>query len=222
MNSWAASLLILTLWALPAPGPFAQAPGFAEITRPVEGETVRGVVTLEGTANHPAFDRFDLAFAYDADPTETWFPIVDEDRSRVVEGRLAVWDTNGITDGEYKLRLRVWPAEGDPLVSVVRGVRVRNDASAETPTPGPSSEAPVATPTLAAATLTPTPPVALADVPESGSRVGDALLAGGLLALAVLAAAGFYAARRAASRSEWGSARAARRADRRRRTGHSP
>jgi hypothetical protein len=222
MNSWPAPLLLLTLWAMPAAGPFAQAPGFAEITRPVDGEAVRGVVTLEGTANHPAFDRFDLAFAYDADPTETWFPIVDEDRSRVVEGRLAVWDTNGITDGDYTLRLRVWPAEGDPLVTVVRGVRVRNYTSAETPTPGPSSEPPVVTPTFAPATLTPTPPVAVPEVPEPGSRVGDALLAGGILALAVLAAAGTYAARRATSRSEWGSARAARRAERRRRTGHSP
>ncbi len=219
MNLWAASLFVLTVWATSASGPLAQAPGFAEITRPVNGEAVRGVVTLEGTANHPTFDRFDLAFAYDVDPTETWFPIVDEDRSRVVEGRLAVWDTNGVTDGEYTLRLRVWPIDGEPLVTVVRGVRVRNYTGVETPTPGPSSEAPVATATVAPATLTPAPPVAVAEVPESGNRVGDALVAGGLLAVGVLAAAGIYTARRATSRSEWGSARAARRAGRRRRPG---
>jgi hypothetical protein len=222
MISWLASLLLLIVWALPAVGPFAQAPGFAEITRPVIGEAVRGVVTLEGTANHPAFDHYDLAFAYNLDPTETWFPIVDEDRSRVVEGRLAVWDTNGVTDGEYRLRLRVWPADGEPLVTFVRGVRVRNYTSAETPSPAPSSEAPVATPTLAPATLMPTPLPAATPSSERGSQVGDALLAGGILAVGVLATAGLYAAWRAASRSDWGSARAARRAERRRRTRHSP
>jgi hypothetical protein len=219
MNLWAASLLVLTVWATSTSGPLAQAPGIAEITRPVNGEAVRGVVTLEGTANHPAFDRFDLAFAYDVDSTETWFPIVDEDRSRVVEGRLAVWDTNGVTDGEYTLRLRVWPIDGDPLVTVVRGVRVRNYTGVETPTPGPSSEAPVATATVAPATATPVAPAAVAEAPESGTRVGDALVAGGLLAIGVLAAAGIYTARRANSRSEWGSARAARRVGRRRRPG---
>ena len=40
-----------------------------------------------------------------------------------------------------------------------------------------------------------------------------------LLAVGVLAAAGIYTARRANSRSEWGSARAARRVGRRRRPG---
>jgi len=222
MGSWFASLLLLSLWALPATGPFAQAPGFAEITRPVAGEAVQGVVTLEGTANHPAFDHFDLAFAYDIDPTETWFPIVDEGRSRVVEGRLAVWDTNGISDGEYRLRLRVWPAEGEPLVTIVRGVRVRNYTRTETPTPGPSVEAPISTPTLAPATLTPTPPAVAAPSSERSDKVGGALLAGGILAVTTLAAAGIYAGWRAASRSDWGSARAARRAERRRRTRQSP
>jgi len=221
MSSWRAPILLLALWALPLARPFAQAPGFAEITRPVAGEAVQGVVTLEGTANHPAFDRFDLAFAYDVDPTGTWFTIVDEDRSRVVEGRLAVWDTNGITDGEYSLRLRVWPAEGEPLVTIVRGVRVRNYTRAETPTPGPSSEAPIATPTLAPATVTPTPPPVAVPVSKRGSRVYEALLAGGILAVTILAAAGVYAVWRAASRSDWGSARSARRAERRRRTRQS-
>ena len=221
MISWLTSLLFLAMWVLPA-GPFAQAPGFAEITRPVSGDAVRGVVTLEGTANHPALDRFDIAFAYDANPTETWFSIVDGDRSRVVEGRLAVWDTTGIADGEYSLRLRVWPAEGEPLVTIVRGVRVRNYTSVETATPGPSLAVPVPIPTQPPATLTPTPPVAVLSSPEPGSQVGGALQAGGILMLIVLAAAGAYAAWRAAARSEWGSTRAVRRAERRRRARQSP
>jgi hypothetical protein len=218
-----ARLLLLALWALPVARPAAQAPGFAEITRPASGEAVSGIVTLEGTANHPSFDHFDLTFTYEADTTGTWFPIVDEDRSRVVEGRLAVWDTTGIADGEYMLRLRVWPAEGEPLVAIVHGVRVRNYTSIETPTPGPSLAAPFFTATEPPPTSTPTPlPIALPAAPEPSQRVGSALLAGGVMAAVVLAATGGYTAWRAASRSNWGSARAIRRAERRRRTRHSP
>ncbi len=217
-----APFLLLALWALPLARPVAQAPGFAEITRPVSGEAVGGVVTIEGTAHHPSFDHFDLAFTYESDTTGTWFPIVEEDRSRVVEGRLAVWDTSGITDGEYMLRLRVWPAEGEPLVAIVRKVRVRNYTSVETPTPGPSLAAPALTPTEPPPTTTPTPPIVMPATPEPEQRVGSALLSGGIMAVIVFAAAGGYAAWRSASRSNWGSARAIRRAERRRRTRHSP
>jgi hypothetical protein len=218
-----ATLVLLALWALPLPlaGSDAQAPGFAEVTRPVSGEAVGGVVTIEGTANHPSFDHFDLTFTYEADTTGTWFPIVDEHRSRVVEGRLAVWDTTGITDGEYMLRLRVWPAEGEPLVAIVHGLRVRNYTSIETPTPGPALAAPALTPTEAPPTSTPPPPAILPATPEPGNRVGSALIAGGTIAMVVLAATAGYAAWRAASRSNWGSARAIRRAERRRRSRHS-
>ena len=113
-------------------------------------------------------------------------------------------------------------AEGEPLVTIVRGVRVRNYTRTETPTPGPSVEAPISTPTLAPATLTPTPPAVAAPSSERSDKVGGALLAGGILAVTTLAAAGIYAGWRAASRSDWGSARAARRAERRRRTRQSP
>jgi hypothetical protein len=214
------AILLLALSTLPLARPAAQAPGFAEITRPASGEAVSGMVTLEGTANHPSFDHFDLAFTYESDRTGTWFPIVDEDRSRVVEGRLAIWDTSGITDGEYMLRLRVWAAEGEPLVAVVHGVRVRNYTSVETPTPGPTLPASAVAPTEPPPSPTPTPPVVVPATPEPGQRVGRALLTGGILAIALLAATGSYAAWRVASRSNWGSARAIRRAERRRRARH--
>jgi hypothetical protein len=212
-----AALLLLGLWALPA----AQAPGFAEITRPASGEAVTGVVTLEGTANHPSFDHFDLAFTYETDTTGTWFPLVDEGRSRVVEGRLAVWDTTGIADAEYMLRLRVWPAEGEPLVATVHGVRVRNYTSIETPTAGPPPALPVFTPTAPPSTPTPTLPATVTPPPDPSRRVGNAALTGGIVASAMLAGSGIYVAWRAASRANWGSARAIRRAERRRRSRRS-
>lgn len=213
-------LITLALCAVPLAGHGAQAPGFAEITRPGSGEAVRGVVTLEGTANHPSFDHFDLAFTYEGDTTGTWFAIVDEDRSRVVEGKLAVWDTTGITDGDYRLRLRVWPSQGEPLEAVVRNIRVRNYNPIETPTPRPdTTSAAVATstpPPMPTSTLS--PPVLPAPAVEPASRVGRALLSGGLAAVALLTGVGIYATWRAHSRANWGSPRSTRRAERRRRS----
>lgn len=196
--------------------PWLQAPGFAEITRPVSGEAVRGIVTLEGTANHPAFDHFDLSFGYDPDPTDTWFPIVDSDGSRVVEGRLAVWDTSAVADGVYRLRLRVWPAEGQPLVAFVGGVRVRNQGDIETPTPGPTVQAAESTPVIETPTPAPTPTERVV-APEPGGRVRTAFLAGGVLGVVALGGTAAYAGWRAARRAAWGSPRAVHRAERRRR-----
>jgi hypothetical protein len=198
-------------------GPWLQAPGFADITRPVSGEAVRGIVTLEGTANHPAFDHFDLAFGYDPDPTDTWFPIVDSDRSKVVEGRLAVWDTSAVADGVYRLRLRVWPAEGQPLVALVGGVRVRNQSAIETPTPGPTAQAAQSTAVLESPTPSPTPTEVVVAAPEPGGRVRSAFLAGGVLGILALGGTAAYAGWRAVRRAGWGSPRAVHRADRRRR-----
>jgi len=213
-------------WLLPAllilavrltSGPWLQAPGFADITRPVSGESVRGVVTLEGTANHPSFDHFDLAFGYDPDPTDTWFPIVDSDRSRVVEGRLAVWDTSAVADGVYRLRLRVWPTEGQPLVALVGGVRVRNQGAIETPTPGPTVPAAESTPLAETRTPMPSPTAVAVSSPEPGGRVRSALVAGGVLGGVGLGGLAAYAGWRAARRAAWGSPRAVHRAGRRRR-----
>lgn len=197
--------------------PWLQAPGFADITRPVSGESVRGVVTLEGTANHPTFDHFDLAFGYDPDPTDTWFPIVDSDRSKVVEGRLAVWDTSAVADGVYRLRLRVWPAEGQALVAVVGGVRVRNRSAMETPTPGPTAQAAPSTPMIETPAPSPVPTEAIVAAPEPGGRVRSALVAGGVLGIAALGGTAAYAGWRAVRRAAWGSPRAIHRAERRRR-----
>jgi len=213
---WLLAALMILAVRLPN-DPWLQAPGFADITRPVSGEAVRGIVTLEGTANHPTFDHFDLAFGYDPDPTDTWFPIVDSDQSKVVEGRLAVWDTSAVADGVYRLRLRVWPAEGQPLVALVGGVRVRNQSAIETPTPGPTAQAALSTPMVETPTPRPTPTEQVVVAPEPGGRVRSAFLAGGVLGVVALGGTAAYAGWRAVRRAAWGSSRAVHRAERRRR-----
>jgi len=110
-----------------------EVPGFAEIVQPGEGQVLQGIVTISGTATHPAFEAFELAFGLDPNPTETWFPLGEAVDTPVVDGRLAIWDTGPISDGNYQLRLQVQIEGGEPLVAIVRGLRVRNYTPTEQP-----------------------------------------------------------------------------------------
>lgn len=112
----------------------AQVPGFAEITNPVEGQSLSGVVTIEGTASHPSFQSYSVSFAYDPNPTGTWFTIADQVQAPVSDGRLAVWDTSSLTPGIYQLRLTVAVEDGQSLESVVGKLRVGPQAAPFTPT----------------------------------------------------------------------------------------
>ena len=110
-----------------------EVPGFAEIVQPGEGQALQGIVTISGTATHPAFEAFELAFSLDPDPTDTWFPLSEAVETPVVDGRLAIWDTAPISDGNYRLRLQVQIEAGEPLIAIVRGLRVRNYTPTELP-----------------------------------------------------------------------------------------
>jgi hypothetical protein len=185
--------------------PASQAPGYAEITRPAPGEAVVGLVTIWGTAYHPSLDHFDLAFAYEPNPTDTWFPIGDPGRSAVRDARLALWDTSGISDGTYTLRLQVWTSDGTVLAAQVRGVRVRNQRPAETNTPGPQPAAGT-TPTHAPATPTPGP--SLLPTPADGqTQVTRSLLLGAVSAAVGLALLAVYTGARRVVRHGWSSVR---------------
>jgi hypothetical protein len=134
-----------------------QAPGFADITRPGDGEIIHGVVTIEGSAAHPAFVAYELSFAYDPDPTDTWFPIVDDFQTPITDGRLGLWDTTGITDGDYQLRLYVILENDGRLEAYARNLHVRNTTPIETQ---PAfEEQTTSTPTALSATETPSPTV---------------------------------------------------------------
>ncbi|MGH2605002.1 MAG: hypothetical protein ACRDG5_00285 [Anaerolineales bacterium] len=201
------TLFVLTILAQPAAAAAAfQVPGSAEITRPTSGQTISGLVTVEGTADHPEFVRYDLAFAYAEDPTPTWFIIAEAVEAPVHAGRLGIWDTTGITEGEYDLRLRVWTSAAEPFVAYVRDLRVSQSAPTSTATafPSPTMPTPLLTATMAAAPVTPVP-TSLA--PSAQPRVGGAdraftIGAGvGASALGALAAYGWIRGRLRAARS---------------------
>jgi hypothetical protein len=183
--------ILVAVWfsVLTAASALFQVPGFAEITEPGEGQSVSGIVTVFGTASHPAFQSFDLAFSFDPDPTDTWFPMGEALDTPVVDGRLAIWDTTQITDGIYRLRLRVNIEGSPPFETVVSDIRVRNYTPTETPPP----EAVIAEPTEEAATPVPVLELELETPDETPNRFSVALRVGVFLGLFLMLATAAYA-----------------------------
>ena len=142
----ALSTLILACIALaPVGSTSAQTQGVAVITSPLDGAILNGLAPITGTATHPKFQRYELAFAYSPNPTGNWFAIQAPVNTQVVNEIIGRWDTTQISDGLYTLRLRVYYSDTAFLEAFVQSVRVEN----ATPTPSVS------------AAETPTPPVAI-------------------------------------------------------------
>jgi hypothetical protein len=157
----------------PASRAQAQAPGYAEIVSPQAGDAVEGVVTIVGTADHPAFQRYDLAFSYAENPTQTWFALGEPVEARVRQGTLGLWDTSRLSPGVFQLRLRVHLENGAILEDSTTDLRLGLPAVPTAAALTPRSATPVAAtpkpalaplPTMQPETLAPPDPVGLAGV----------------------------------------------------------
>ncbi len=167
--------------------------GEPAVTAPLPGSALQGVVLVTGTTDVPGFVSAEVAFTYQDDPTSTWFPISSSSLP-IQDGMLATWDTTGITDGNYILRLRVILSDGTSRDALVTSLRVRNYTPVETPTPLPTQ--PQATP-LPTITLTPSPfptPTALGVNPAvlSTADISYSLLYGGSAAVLLFIIIGIY------------------------------
>ena len=83
------------------------------IYEPADGDEVSGIVIIRGTADHPQFLRYELAFLQDSRSGSDWIVFAQGDQP-VRDDTLAVWDTTVgqpvspvFPDGRYRLRLRV-------------------------------------------------------------------------------------------------------------------
>lgn len=106
------------------------------ISAPQPGETLRGLVEIQGGMDTPNFASAELAFTFDAsasDPAAAWFPIQTFPQP-VTNPVLANWDTTAVTDGTYTLRLRVFLQDGSFQEALVANLNVRNDELPPTPT----------------------------------------------------------------------------------------
>ncbi|UCF60745.1 MAG: hypothetical protein JSV37_13435 [Anaerolineaceae bacterium] len=176
----------------------AQAPGYADITQPAAGEAIFGLVTIEGSADHPSFVSYELSFAYQPNPEDTWFPIMESIKTPVSEGRLGIWDTTVITDGTYQLRLRVWLRNGNALEAFVPDLRVRNTVPTETPTAVKQVSLP--SPSLIPVTQTPRPTPIPPSFSDGRAHVGRIFTIGAILGgVSLLLLGGYLFARRSMS-----------------------
>ncbi|VAW43578.1 hypothetical protein MNBD_CHLOROFLEXI01-628 [hydrothermal vent metagenome] len=131
------------------------------ITSPASGETVMGVVEVRGTAVHPDYLRYELAFLQQDVPGAEWIVFAEGDE-QVIDGVLAIWNstvgrefnTPVFPDGRYQLRLRVVKNDYNYDEYYVTDLLVENDGP--TPTPTPDETAVAQTATAAAAPLQPT------------------------------------------------------------------
>jgi len=117
------------------------------ITSPTTGETLRGMVEIQGRMEAPNFTSAELAFTYSnsaSDPAAAWFTL--QTFSQPTAGPvLTAWDTTTVTDGDYALRLRVNFQDGTFQDILITDLKIRNDLPLPTNTP---TETPTVTPTL--------------------------------------------------------------------------
>jgi hypothetical protein len=131
------------------------------IVEPASGETIAGIVEVRGTAVHPDYLRYELAFLQQDVPGAEWI-VFAEGAQQVNDGVLAVWDTTVgraigapvFPDGRYQLRLRVVKNDFNYDEYFVTDLNIQNDGPTATPTPDETAVA--LTATVAAIPVQPT------------------------------------------------------------------
>jgi hypothetical protein len=122
---------------------------FAGITSPLDGASVRGIITFEGSATAANFAGYQIEVGQGTNPAG-YIPVVGPVNQIVEQGVLGTLDTTQVENGPYTLRLVVFDQSGGAFDSKVR-VLVDNP---NTPTPAPTS---TPTETVIPPTVTETP-----------------------------------------------------------------
>lgn len=154
------AVIVLALWAGPAAAlqPASPLPQevAAVISSPQSGQSVRGSVQITGSALHPAFLRYELYFT--VEPGENWVFIGEARTNPVSNGVLGAWETGGLPDGNYSLRLRVVRQDGNYDEGFARNIVVANTTPpTPTPTDTPAFDVEATLPPPIDSVVTPTP-----------------------------------------------------------------
>lgn len=154
--------LILTFaWLLWLSATAVAAQTASGLSQPANGDTISGVIEVVGTAVHPDYLRYELAFLRQDVPGAEWI-VFAEGSQPVTNGVLAVWNTTVgrdigspiFPDGRYQLRLRVVKTDFNYDEYFVTDLTIQNDGP--TPTPTPDETAAALTATVAAIPAQPT------------------------------------------------------------------
>ena len=95
------------------------------IESPKAGDVIQGIVSIKGSLNLSNYDSYEVSFAYNEDNTETWFLILKTDE-KIKNRELAVWDTSEISDGDYKIQVKVITTSDTMRITIVEDLYVRN------------------------------------------------------------------------------------------------
>jgi hypothetical protein len=96
-------------------------PGSVAITFPKEGDTVSGVVKVEGTADIPDFGFYKYEISR---PEDSIWLSLNAGEAPVRDGVLGEWITDMLPEGDYMLRLVVVDNKGQTLPACIIQVRV--------------------------------------------------------------------------------------------------
>jgi len=149
--------LVVIIEAAPGRSPQEQGPE-AVITSPRDRAVVRDKVSIKGTATHPEFWKYEVAYGPEPNPGDQWVLIGAVHETQVVDNVLETWDTTLLPDGNYSLRLRVVRRDGNYDEYFVREIAVANAQPTDTPT-APAVVTP--TPTNTPTPLPPTPTIVI-------------------------------------------------------------
>ncbi|MBE2269751.1 MAG: PKD domain-containing protein, partial [Anaerolinea sp.] len=114
------------------------------ILSPFYGNVVAGAVQVFGSATHPNFLQYQLEYGPDPNPNNLWYPATTASTVPVTNGILGFWNTTGVQDATYQLRLRVFLRDGTLLTTVVNNIRVQNRQATPIPSNTPLIERPIA------------------------------------------------------------------------------
>ncbi len=166
------ALMSLSLFHSALAAPHLQGQAIAQITSPTEGQTLNGLATITGSADHPEFSRWELAYGPDPNPNDAWQPFASGNQP-IHDGTIGTWNTGVIADGGYMLRLRVVRKDSNYDEAFVRGLKVSNTAPAGTPTSiPPAATFPAEQPTFTAAEAA--QPIATIKVEQPPTSVPEA------------------------------------------------
>jgi hypothetical protein len=103
-------------------------PGKIDIVSPDDGETIRDIVEIIGSADIPNFGfyKFEMAALNDS----SWLTI-QAGETITQEGKLGFWDTTRLIPGDYALRLIVTDNQGQSTEPCVIQVRVDPPSESE-------------------------------------------------------------------------------------------
>jgi hypothetical protein len=147
---------VVVIEAAPGRSPQRQEPG-AVITSPRDRAVVRDKVSIQGTATHPEFWKYEVAYGPEPNPDDQWTLIGAVHENQVADNVLETWDTTLLPDGNYSLRLRVVRRDGNYQEYFVRQISVANTQPTDTPLPPEVTPTPTNTPTP----LPPTPTIVI-------------------------------------------------------------